>query len=750
MARPEVKGSVADRSLLQAQRQSKRDLMTLIATGQPLATVLAAVVRDAQCQVGGRCSIVPLAPGLSPCAEVQAGTPTASLTGFDAVLAAFCRAGGPWPGAEAGLPLQRWVSLDLPSDAPCDRSSDRSSDEQGALLRNAALHAGIRSIWIEAVQAPDGRLLAALVSTHPKAQAPTADAIEALVDAAHVASIAIERERGSCALRDSQALLAAKTRALEATLERMEQGVLMVSPQQVVEVCNRRAIELLGLPAALMASRPTFTQVLEYQWSTDEFSATPEHFKAFVHAGGILDKPQCYERTRPNGVVIELRSVPIEGGGVLRTYTDVTELRSAESKRRTLELELLEARKLEAIGTLAGGIAHDFNNIMAAILGNAALAEQDLAQDHPAQAHLEQIGKAGRRARSLVQQILAFSRHQSDTRVHVPLVPLIEEAAAMLRATAGSAVEVALKLPDEPLATLGDATQLQQVLMNLVTNAHQSLVEGRGQIEIGLETVHLARPPAGLMPGAHVHLWVRDDGCGIDAALRPRLFEPFFTTKPPGQGTGLGLAVVHGIVKALGGAIEVASSPGRGSCFDVYLPMVEVDSQPMALDPDDATVPMGRGQQVLVVDDDEVMALLVQSLLQRLGYGAQICLDARVAIAVVQCDPQALDLVVTDQNMPHLSGLELAQALKSVRADLPVVIASGFVSEALRAAAAQAGVCSVMQKEQTLETLGTVVHAALNPKRQQPDQRHRRQRPLQRQGPPQPPHSEQCPETMAR
>ncbi|MEO5733956.1 MAG: ATP-binding protein [Rubrivivax sp.] len=721
--------------------------MTLIATGQPLATVLAAVERDAQCQLGRWCAILPVDPALAPCfgplAESSSGAaaegdaeawPPAPSAGFSAAVAAFCLAGGPWAGAGAGVGsgagagagvgadadvdvdsgtrsvLRRWVSSGVPWGLPRGRAETP--------LQEAAGLAGYKSLWFEPIQAPDGRLLGALASAHPAARVPTADETAAIVDAAHVASIAIERERGSRALRDSQALLATKTRALEATLERMEQGVMMVSPQQVVEVCNRRAIELLGLPAALMASRPTFTQVLEYQWSTDEFSATPEHIREFVRAGGILDRPQCYERTRPNGVVIELRSVPIEGGGVLRTYTDVTELRRAEAKRLALEAQLLDARKLEAIGTLAGGIAHDFNNIMAAILGNAALAGQDVAAGHPAQAHLQQIGKAGRRARSLVQQILAFSRHQPDVWVKVPLLPLVEEAAAMLRAAAGTEVELVVVRPPGPLATMGDPTQLQQVLMNLGTNAWQALPAGRGQIEIGIETVHQTCPPAGLTAGAHVHLWVRDDGCGIEEATRRRLFEPFFTTKPPGQGTGLGLAVVHGIVKAMGGAIEVGSTPGQGSCFDVYLPLVELESQPSALDEAAVVVPRGQGQQVLVVDDDEVMALLVQSLLQRLGYRSHICLDARAAVDLVRGGLLAPDLVFTDYNMPGITGLELAQALKSVRPGLPVVIASGYVCETLRAGAAQAGVSAVMQKEQTLEMLGAVVHAALNPQRQ--------------------------------
>ena len=210
-----------------------------------------------------------------------------------------------------------------------------------------------------------------------------------------------------------------------------------------------------------------------------------------------------------------------------------------------------------------------------------------------------------------------------------------------------------------------------------------------------------------------MHLWVRDDGCGMDEETRERIFEPFFTTKPIGQGTGLGLAVAHGIVEAHGGAITVDSAVGRGSSFDVYLPLVDHESLPMPLEPIDPAPLLGRGQHVLYVDDDEVMALMVHGLLQRLGYRASHTLDANEAIEVVQRDPGAVDLVVTDFNMPGRSGLDLVRALADIRPDLPVAISSGYVSDELRASASALGVCGVMRKEHTLEELGALVHAAL-------------------------------------
>ena len=520
--------------------------------------------------------------------------------------------------------------------------------------------------------------------------------------------------------RESQQRLAEKSRILEITLERLEQGVMMVNADRVVEVCNRKAIELLDLPAELMASKPTFAQVLAHQWATDEFSHTPEDLQRFVRAGGILDQPQSYERKRPNGRMLEIQSVPLEGGGVLRTYTDVTERQRAEATRRVLESQLREAQKLEAIGTLAGGIAHDFNNIMAAILGNVAFAREAVGDGHSADVYLQQINKAGRRARSLVQQILSFSRKQPNEFVNLALQPLVEEAVTMLRSTAGASVRLSAALPERTLAVFGNPTQLQQVLMNLGTNAWQALQGAAGRIEIGIEALAPDAPapqPAGRAPRAHVHLWVRDDGSGMDDETRERIFEPFFTTKPIGEGTGLGLAVVHGIVEAHGGAITVDSAVGQGSTFHVYLPLVDHESLPMPLDPADAAPLRGRGEHVLYVDDDEVMALMVHGLLQRLGYRASHTLDANDAIAIVARDAAAVDLVVTDFNMPGCSGLDLVRALADIRPSLPVAISSGYVSDELRASASALGVCGVMRKEHTLEELGALVHAALTARR---------------------------------
>ena len=397
---------------------------------------------------------------------------------------------------------------------------------------------------------------------------------------------------------------------------------------------------------------------------------------------------------------------------------DMTEQRRGQAQRRELETQLRESQKMEAIGVLAGGIAHDFNNVLAGILGNVALAIQDLPPEHAAAQSLQQIRKAGLRGRGLVQQILAFARRQPREVVSCELRPLTLECLALLRSTLPAGVTLDTMLSDEPLFVMADATQIEQVLMNLCTNAWHSLGGKPGRIAITLAGVDLdgvaARQlGAGLTPGAYACLTVADSGRGMDAETRARIFEPFFTTKPVGEGTGLGLAVAHGIISAHGGVIRVQTALGEGSRFEIYLPR----SASTALGAD-RTQPLaiahrGRGENLLYIDDDEVMIIMVERLLQRLGYVVTCLHDPMQAIEAVRAAPQAFDVVVTDLNMPELSGLDVARALHRIRADLPVIISSGNLPDQLQNEARLAGVRALVHKQYTLEELGAVIHWVL-------------------------------------
>ena len=409
--------------------------------------------------------------------------------------------------------------------------------------------------------------------------------------------------------------------------------------------------------------------------------------------------------------------------GVVLNFRDVSERLRAEQAGQALQAQLRESQKMESIGTLAGGIAHDFNNILAGILGNLALAQDALARDavaagHAAQVSLAQIHKSCLRARELVRQILAFSRRQPHRLVNQALRPLVEDSLALMRASLPAAVHLKAELAEEPLHAAADATLLQQVLLNLCTNAWHALQGVGDTLHVGLKAVthDTASAVCGshLPEGRYAHLWVADDGCGMDEATRARIFEPFFTTKPVGQGTGLGLSVVHGIVASHHGAIGVQSAPDQGSTFHLCFPLVAAAASPHAGPP--PTTPWaapGLGHHVLYIDDDEVMCVMMERLLERLGYRVTVCGDGAAALAAVASQPDAFDVVVSDFNMPGLSGLEVAAGLARLRADLPVVISSGYISDELRTQALQLGVRAVLDKQDTTDAIGTLLQGLL-------------------------------------
>jgi PAS domain S-box-containing protein len=409
-----------------------------------------------------------------------------------------------------------------------------------------------------------------------------------------------------------------------------------------------------------------------------------------------------------------------EDGKPLRmvgTHTDITDVKQAEAQQRMLEIQLREAQKLEAIGTLAGGVAHDFNNLLAVILGNLALAREDVGVDHPAQESLNEISRASVRARHLVQQILAFSRRQAQELKHQALQPLVVDTLTLMRSLLPAGVKQIVDLSDQPLPVLADATQMQQVLMNLCTNAWQSMDGRGGFITVELHSVVVGEPLSqrlgGLAPGDYACLGVSDDGPGMDTSTLQRIFEPFFTTKPPGAGTGLGLAVVHGIVKAHRGALEVQSQPGQGTRFDIYLPLApSLGKADAGTGKTTALADSSRasnGRHVVYIDDYEAMVFLVGRLLRKQGYTVSTFTSGEEALAWLRTASGPVDIVVTDQNMPGLSGVQVAAEIRQLRPGLRTVLITGHVSDELLAQAAAVGVIEVMGKQDSMAELGEAI-----------------------------------------
>jgi PAS domain S-box-containing protein len=392
------------------------------------------------------------------------------------------------------------------------------------------------------------------------------------------------------------------------------------------------------------------------------------------------------------------------------------EAERANEERRRAETQLRQAQKMEALGTLAGGIAHDFNNILGIVVGYTEMARWEVGQGSKIDQELEEVLKAAHRAKELVKQILAFSRHSEQERMPVQVGLIVKEALKMLRASLPSTVDISMEVRSDAFV-LADPTQIHQVLMNLCTNAAHAMEEKGGVLGVGLADVSLgpeAIPPhSGLQPGAHVRLTVRDTGQGMDPAILERIFDPFFTTKAPGVGTGLGLSVVHGIVKSHGGMIEVASSPGKGTSFHVLLPIMESAS---ALEAGEAmTLPRGQ-ERIVIVDDEPALAMVVRKMLERLGYEVEHRTSSVEAFQDYCRQPmeKPFDLLITDMTMPHLTGLDLVRELHRYHPSLPVVLCTGFSEKIDPEKIESLGIQGFLTKPVVMKELAELVRKVLD------------------------------------
>jgi PAS domain S-box-containing protein len=515
------------------------------------------------------------------------------------------------------------------------------------------------------------------------------------------------------ARREAEAALQAQSDWFDGTLSSIGDGVIATDVHGAVMFLNPVAEVLTGWSAAEARGRPV----------TEVFRIVNEHTRQPVaddpvsrvlregRAIGLANHTLLLTR-QGTEIPIADSAAPIRDRhgtlhGVVLVFRDGTAMRQ-------LEAQLHQTQKMEALGTLAGGIAHGFNNMLAAILGFNQMAQHQVAPESRAAEYLHEVRTASLHAKDLVQQMITFSRRDVHEHQALELRLLVHETLRLLRAIFPATIELRVQLNTHGDRVLGNPTQLQQVLLNLSSNAEYAMRSSGGVLEIVLEqeevTPTVAARHRALRPGPHLRLTIRDTGPGMAPEILERIFEPFFTTKGVGEGTGMGLAIVHGVVTSHGGAIVAESRLGQGTTFTIYLP--RLPDAPLAASSPEMSLPRGQ-EHLLVVEDDETLARLAQVQLTELGYAVRVCTSSGEALALLQADPQAFDLVLTDQTMPHMTGDVLAQELRRLRPELPIILLTGY-NPLIDAAKARAlGINAFLLKPLELHELAKAIRQVL-------------------------------------
>jgi len=501
-----------------------------------------------------------------------------------------------------------------------------------------------------------------------------------------------------------------QTVRLSSVVEQSAEGVALMSVDGHIQYANPALTALTGYSAAELQSYNPFVR----DQSQTESSLSQEIWHS-LRAGNNWSGTIA-DRTK-DGASIELKanvSVVRDHAGQVICFGAIL---SDITHEKMLERHLHQAQKMEAIGTLAGGIAHDFNNILAVIMGYLELSLLSVPRDDKVHSHLQQAFHATERAKALVKQILTFSRQTENEIRPVSLVPLIKEVVTFLRASLPATITIRHLLRADEDIVMADPVQLHQVLMNLCTNAKHAMQENGGTLEISLDNIFLddgdiAFSP-GMQRGAYIKLSVRDTGCGMPKEMLAKIFDPFFTTKKPGEGTGLGLAVVHGIVTKGGGAIKAYSEPGNGSVFNVYLPLGE-RKQPAQIAQPSETV-CGGAEHILLVDDEEAIVDMTRQMLEGFGYRVTARTSSVEALQAFRSLPAGFDIVITDQTMPNMTGDELARKLRRIRHDIPVILCTGFSETIDEHKAAEMGIRAYIMKPVIRAELARAIRNVLQP-----------------------------------
>jgi|GEM_PF-1900584 len=514
----------------------------------------------------------------------------------------------------------------------------------------------------------------------------------------HLASFAWEtvvRKRAKEALRERETLL-------RAVFDQTYQLMGLFSTDGKYLAANRAGLEFAGVDESFLMGK-TLWETLWWKDSKEKSDRSKNYFlKAVAGEHLRFETSNLTKGGAPRTIDSSLRPIYNDEGEVIYICAegrDITDKKAAEKEKNRLEAQLLQAQKLEAIGTLAGGVAHDFNNILGGIIGLAELAQEDVNQDDPLKYYIDQIALAGYRARDLVEQILLFSRQKDQDTQPVDVKVMAKEVVRLLRSTVPRTIEIKTRFLPEKAQVMSSPAQIHQILMNLCTNAVHAMAPQGGILSISMEEADLDRNVIsalpGLNPGAFLILEVGDSGHGIPGDILGKIFDPFFSTKARGEGTGLGLAVVHGIVKKQGGEILVDSKPGEGTRVSIYLPMAKgeaVRELPGNIDIH------GGNEHILLVDDEPLMIEAISLMLERLGYRVTAVSDSRDAWELFSENPDRFDLVITDNQMPHMGGISLAEKMFGRNPHTRIILCTGFGDRLTIRLAQQIGIKAIVYK----------------------------------------------------
>ena len=584
--------------------------------------------------------------------------------------------------------------------------------------RHLAAPHGLRACWSTPVIGPEGKVLATFAMYYREPRSPTDREREWIGVATHLASIA---------------LLSDRARAGEAERRKMEEEMRIGEHlRSVILDSVADAIFYIGVEAdgayRFMSINAAFSKL--FGISAQDIvgrklqDVLPDEMRAVVlkryEAAARTGSRQVWEEVmtaRTGRKFGEITLTPLfDAQGRCTNYVgtvhDMTARIQSEKERIQLQTKLHQAQRMQALGTLAGGIAHDFNNILAAIGGNADLLLEEISGDSPAHKMLLEIQRATARANGLVRQILTFSRSSAPAYEVFDPRAIVEEALELLRAALPTHIQLKTGFAADTPSIKADSTQFHQVIVNLVTNAaHASNLGGVVEVDLGAATEAEVDKETGthLPAGVYLRLRVSDRGCGMDAETLKRVFEPFFTTRAPGEGTGLGLSVVHGIVESHQGAIHVDSVPALGTTVTVYLPA----SQAAEVTPKSEKPTAGGGEHVMYVDDEESLVMLMERALAKRGYTVTGHSNPAAALKDFASRPRDFDVVITDLAMPGMPGPQLAAKLRELRANVPIIMTSGYIRAEDRAAAQRLHINHLVYKSNTIEQLAEALAAEI-------------------------------------